>query len=109
VEEVDQCRERKGAGVIGSDIFTTPGPGPLQGQKIPWRSFLLALGLTLAGLLFLVLGLRIASNRLLDSFPYVLLGSLCFIPGFYHLVIFIQIFRGQPGYTYDLVPEAYAD
>ncbi|OMJ69320.1 hypothetical protein SteCoe_32980 [Stentor coeruleus] len=82
-------------------------PPPLRKQgKIPYKTILLSLLLTISGLIFFSVGLTHWNNgSLTDSSIYWLLASLVFIPGCYHLVIFMQILRGVPGYDYSMLPD----
>ena len=44
-------------------------------------------------------------GSLTDSGLYWLLASLVFIPGAYHLIIFIQVMREVPGYDMSMLPD----
>lgn len=44
-------------------------------------------------------------GKLSEAFVYALLGTLVFIPGSYHLFVYVQLLRKVPGYTYDMIPD----
>lgn len=79
-------------------------------DKIPYKTVLLvnsiqSLLLFGAGILFISVGLsQYYAGNLGDSFMYLLLGVLVFIPGSYHLFLFMQAARGVPGYRFDQLP-----
>lgn len=35
----------------------------------------------------------------------MLLGTLTFVPGFYHVCIAVNVWRGEPGYNWDSMPQ----
>ena len=73
-------------------------------QPIPWRTILLCLVFFILGSLFLFLGIfKWTKTSLSESYEYLLLGLIMFIPGSYHTVILIQILRGVDGYSYDMI------
>jgi hypothetical protein len=45
------------------------------------------------------------SGSFTDSGLYWLLAMLVFIPGAYHLIIFMQVMRGVPGYDMSMLPD----
>jgi len=78
---------------------------PLRPPHFPWRTLLAAITLFSVGTVFLLMGLgKFFSVGLEESVPFLVIGSICFIPGSYHSFIFLQIFRGIPGYSYDQIP-----
>jgi len=86
-------------------------PQPLRSHdKIPYKTVFLvgstqSLLLFSAGVLFISVGLsQYFAGNLGDCFMYLLLGVLVFIPGSYHLFLFMQAARGAPGYRYDQLP-----
>ncbi|CAG9326347.1 unnamed protein product [Blepharisma stoltei] len=84
-----------------------PSPPPLRKhRKIPYKTILLALLLTISGVIFFSVGMTHYGNgRFTDWGLYWLLGALVFIPGSYHLFIFLQLMRETPGYSYDMLPD----
>ena len=80
-------------------------PGPLRERKAPLYEVCLAFFLFTAGVLLLLLGQSVFwTVSLYESLPYTVLGSVCFIPGSYHAFIFMQIWRGEKGWSYDDIP-----
>ena len=37
--------------------------------------------------------------------PWIIFGSLMFIPGSYHVYLAVNVFMGTPGYSFDDIPE----
>ena len=83
----------------------------LSMPQMPWKSMMLALLLfglgtillTIAGLLYTgQIGNADHDDRLV---PLFVLGSLVFIPGFYHVRIAFWIWRGAEGYDWTLIPD----
>mmetsp|Transcript_24572 Transcript_24572/g.27951 ORF Transcript_24572/g.27951 Transcript_24572/m.27951 type:complete len:106 (+) Transcript_24572:32-349(+) len=83
----------------------SPSPLPVR-VKHPWKTIVLAFFLFGAGILFLTLGVKaVGKSGWSDAWPFFLLGSLLFIPGGYHSYIIYKIFRGVPGWSYDMIPD----
>uniref|UniRef100_A0A7S1F0M8 Transmembrane protein 230 n=1 Tax=Noctiluca scintillans TaxID=2966 RepID=A0A7S1F0M8_NOCSC len=79
-------------------------PKPLRPPKVPLKELFLSFGLFIIGITFLVLGATsFWSVSFQESLPFTLIGAICFIPGAYHAHIFVMIFAGVPGYSYDMI------
>jgi hypothetical protein len=79
-------------------------------KKKPWKAIILTIFLFLLGSILLSVGILIKLGFIAVDYedrgiPLIILGSICFLPGFYHLIILIQIWRGKEGFTYNLLPE----
>eukprot|EP01137_Pigoraptor_chileana_P004628 Opistho-2@46519 len=93
----------------GNDDFTDEQfvrPPP----KVPIKAILLATALFLFGSLFIVMGSLIMTGVIETSMhdraiPFLVLGSLLFIPGFYHVRIAYYTWKQYPGYSYDDIPD----
>ena len=58
----------------------------------------------IVGSVFLSLGLyKWSGSSLGESYEFILLGSIMFIPGSYHTFLLVQILRGVEGYDYELL------
>jgi len=81
-------------------------PKPLRERnRVPYKTILLALLLTISAFIFFSVGSSLwLRGKFSDSVVYFLLGTLVFIPGSYHLFIYVQLVRKVPGYTYDMIP-----
>ena len=56
------------------------------------------------GSIFLFGGImKWTNSSLSESYEFILLGLIMFIPGSYHTFLLIQILRGVEGYDYDLI------
>ena len=85
------------------DQFTEPPP------KIPVKSIVLAvllflMGATLLTLAGLMLGGVFGDTPDASATPFLILGLVTFIPGFYHVRIAYYAFRGYSGYSYFDIP-----
>ncbi|KAI8069859.1 uncharacterized protein B0P05DRAFT_551194 [Gilbertella persicaria] len=82
-----------------------------QETPIPWNAIGLALLLFVLGSILLALGILIkigiiASEIWLDrGTPFIVLGSVMFIPGVYHLYIAYYAYYKYPGYDFSLIPD----
>lgn len=64
--------------------------------------------LTLSAMLFFSVGSSLwVQGKSSDAAVYLFLGTLVFIPGSYHLFIFVQLLRRVPGYTPDMIPNLF--
>ncbi|CEM27808.1 unnamed protein product [Vitrella brassicaformis CCMP3155] len=73
--------------------------------KVPWKTVGMALLLFTMGTTLLLMGTgTFFRTGVSAATPLLVLGSICFIPGSYYTFMFIQIFRGVPGYTYLDIP-----
>lgn len=73
----------------------------------PWKKVALAIGLFLTGSVLLATGLGLYLSGAPDShgIPLMVLGSLVFLPGFYHTLIAYKAWRGQAGYSLNQIPD----
>eukprot|EP00112_Aurelia_sp_Birch-Aquarium-sp1_P006597 Seg1724.10 transcript_id=Seg1724.10/GoldUCD/mRNA.D3Y31 product="hypothetical protein" protein_id=Seg1724.10/GoldUCD/D3Y31 len=83
--------------------FRKPPPKP------PTKAILLAVFLFTLGTLLLVIGSLLFTGYIdveyADrTYPMLILGSLLFIPGFYHVRIAYYAWRGYRGYSYEDIP-----
>jgi len=81
-----------------------------EDSKVPWKAILLATLLFLLGSVLLAAGCLIHTGHM-DNDKYgdrlwslIILGSLMFIPGVYHLHIAVKAFFGYHGYSFDQIP-----
>ncbi|CAI2384454.1 unnamed protein product [Moneuplotes crassus] len=73
-------------------------------QKIPWKTIIACIIFFILGSLFLGIGIhKWVLTSLSECYEFLLLGLIMFIPGSYHTFLLIQILRGVPEYTYDLL------
>ncbi|KAL7066027.1 hypothetical protein ACR3K2_35200 [Cryptosporidium serpentis] len=76
---------------------------PLRQKPKPWKLIAIALLLFLLGGIFLTIGINsLISGNINESIPSLVIGSLCFIPGSYHVFIIIQTLRNVPDYSLDI-------
>ncbi|KCV73342.1 hypothetical protein H696_00881 [Fonticula alba] len=79
-------------------------------HQIPWKSVLVAIMLFVLGAILLTLASLLFTGHLGDAkhddriIPLFVLGSLVFIPGFYHVWIAVATWRGQSGYSWSQIP-----
>uniref|UniRef100_A0A915JA53 Transmembrane protein 230 n=1 Tax=Romanomermis culicivorax TaxID=13658 RepID=A0A915JA53_ROMCU len=92
-----------------SDSFTddqfTPRP-----IKVPWKAIALATFLFVFGAILILMSLLILFGVFDEKYsdriwPMLILGSLIFVPGFYHVRIAYYACTGRNGYTYDDIPD----
>jgi len=84
--------------------FRKPPPKP------PVKSILLAVFLFTLGSLLLIIGSLLFTGYIdvqyADrTYPMLILGSLLFIPGFYHVRIAYYAWKGYKGYSYEDIPD----
>ncbi|KAI8066320.1 UPF0414 transmembrane protein C20orf30-like protein [Gongronella butleri] len=90
---------------FSADQFIQPKP------KIPWKAIGLATLLFSVGSMLIVLGVMIklgyiTSDVWLDrGIPFLVLGSIMFIPGAYHLYLAYYAYHETPGYDFSMIPE----
>jgi len=84
--------------------FDPNPPPPLCKPHLPIRSLVLSIFLFTVGVIFLLIGLSVFWNTsLAESIPFTALGSVCFVPGVYHVYVFFKVWRGDSGHTYDML------
>mmetsp|Transcript_13790 Transcript_13790/g.24275 ORF Transcript_13790/g.24275 Transcript_13790/m.24275 type:complete len:104 (-) Transcript_13790:401-712(-) len=73
----------------------------------PWKKVTLAVMLLLSGLvlLFTGLGLYLSGKSNSTGIPLLVIGSICFVPGFYYTRIAYLAWRGRKGYSLGLIPD----
>ena len=79
-----------------------------QASKPPWRSIALASFLILVGVVLLVTGSLRAAGIWEDgeakATPMLIIGSICFVPGFYMVRVAYFAWKGNCGYSYHDIP-----
>ena len=85
--------------------FDPNPPAPLCKPSLPMKSLVLSVFLFVVGVMFLLIGLSVFWNTsLYESIPFTVLGSICFIPGVYHVFIFFKIWKGNDeSYTAEML------
>lgn len=78
--------------------------------KFPKKAIALATLLFIVGSILLVIGSLLLTGYIDAKYgdrtwPVLILGSLMFIPGFYHVRIAYYAYKGYVGYSYDDIPE----
>jgi hypothetical protein len=109
---------RAGGGGGGGGAGGSGGVGALPGSHIystleleesdehevvyafPWKTAVIALGLSLLGLVCLILGVVHVSTGKKGSFAFILIGSLLVIPGGYQSYNLYHAWRGTPGFSF---------
>ncbi|CEI91193.1 hypothetical protein G6F70_000931 [Rhizopus microsporus] len=82
-----------------------------QDPPIPWNAIGLAILLFLAGGGLLAVGILIKIGQITSEewlsrgIPFIVLGSIMFIPGAYHLYIAYYAYYKYPGYDFSLIPD----
>ena len=77
--------------------------------KPSWRSIVLAVFLFVAGGGLLVWGSLLFAGVIGEDFgkratPMLILGAICFVPGFYNVRIAYHAWRGDQGYSFSDIP-----
>ena len=74
----------------------------------PWRSIALAVALLVVGVVLLISGALRSAGVVSDGeekgTPMIIVGSICFLPGFYIVRIAYYSWKGDYGYTYHDIP-----
>ncbi|EDO37093.1 predicted protein [Nematostella vectensis] len=78
--------------------------------KVPWRAICLAIGLFTVGTILLVIGSLLFTGhfdvKYADrTYPMLILGSIMFIPGFYHVRLAYYAWKGYRGYSFEDIPD----
>ncbi|CAO3640312.1 unnamed protein product [Cunninghamella blakesleeana] len=82
-----------------------------QEPKIPWKAIGLATLLFCIGSLLITLGVLIKLGYISSidyegrGIPLLVLGSIMFIPGAYHLYIAYYAYYKYPGYEFSMIPD----
>jgi len=83
----------------------TRKPPRAKAEAFPWKEFILALSLTMGGLVCLPLGLYelLGRHDLKRALPFLCISPFVLAPGIYHLAIIIRAYLGHRGYRYSMV------
>ncbi|XP_001494883.1 transmembrane protein 230 isoform X2 [Equus asinus] len=78
--------------------------------KIPYKAIALATVLFLFGAFLIIIGSLllagyISKGEANQAVPFLIIGILMFLPGFYHLRIAFYAYKGYRGYSYDDIPD----
>ena len=87
-----------------------PNPPPrLQAPSLPFKSLLLSIFLFIFGTVFLLIGFSVFWNAsMYASLPFSILGGICFIPGAYHVYVFLKVWSGtDQNYKYEMLESYY--
>ena len=84
--------------------FDPNPPPPLQSPSLPKRTIVLSAFLSIVGVMFLLIGLSVFWNTsLAESIPFTVLGSICFVPGIYHVFLLVKVWSGKDErYKYEM-------
>ncbi|ESN98237.1 hypothetical protein HELRODRAFT_84739 [Helobdella robusta] len=79
-------------------------------EKVPYKAITLACVLFIFGFLLILIGSLLLSGHINAEYsdrtwPLLILGSLMFIPGSYHVYIAYKAWKGAEGYSFDDIPE----
>lgn len=78
--------------------------------KIPYKAIVLATVLFAGGTLLIVIGALLVTGDISSKYsdrtwPVLILGSLMFIPGAYHVRIAYYAYKGYEGYSFEDIPD----
>ncbi|XP_076368543.1 transmembrane protein 230-like isoform X4 [Tachypleus tridentatus] len=78
--------------------------------KIPWKAITLAVFLFVVGIVLIIIGSLLLTGYIdakhtESTWILIVLGSLMFIPGGYHVGIVYYAYCSYPGYSYDDIPD----
>ncbi|KFQ16736.1 PREDICTED: transmembrane protein 230 [Merops nubicus] len=78
--------------------------------KIPYKAIALAVVLFMIGTFLIIIGALLLAGYISKggtdrAIPVLIIGTLVFLPGFYHLRIAYCASRGYRGYSYDDIPD----
>eukprot|EP00877_Chromochloris_zofingiensis_P002711 jgi/Chrzof1/12440/Cz06g34220.t1 len=78
-----------------------------EGQRKPWKKVALAVFLCVAGAAMLAAGLGVwySQPKPNPALALIILGSICFLPGFYHVRIAYLAYKGVRGYNLNDIPD----
>lgn len=73
----------------------------------PWKKIALAVALLTLGSILLTLGLVewYEGTKGGHAVALIVLGTICFLPGFYHVRIAYYAWRGYRGYSFTQIPD----
>lgn len=76
-------------------------------DKKPWKKVALAVFLCLTGAIMLTTGIVLWYEAPVDglAIAMLVLGSICFLPGFYHTRIAYLAWKGVAGYSLSDIPD----
>ncbi|GAB5367695.1 hypothetical protein AAMO2058_001253000 [Amorphochlora amoebiformis] len=71
-------------------------------ERFPWKEAMLAVILTLGGVVFLPIGLYelVGRGDLRRGTPFLCISPFILLPGVYHLTILVRAYLGHRGYRY---------
>lgn len=78
---------------------------------VPWKAIGFAIFLFLGGSALLIVGALILAGYITQAEwvakgrPFIILGSLMFIPGFYHVRLAYYAWKGYEGYDFEQIPD----
>ncbi|KAJ8317475.1 hypothetical protein KUTeg_005379 [Tegillarca granosa] len=78
--------------------------------KVPYKAILLATGLFTVGSVLIIVGALLLTGYISAEYsdrtwPVLILGTLMFVPGAYHVRIAYYAYKKYEGYSYDDIPE----
>ena len=81
---------------------------------MPWKAIGFAVGLFVVGMALIVLGALLLTGHFDPELhdrgvPFIVMGSLVFVPGLYHVVIAINAWRGKKGWSFNDIPRFDSD
>mmetsp|Transcript_34982 Transcript_34982/g.48877 ORF Transcript_34982/g.48877 Transcript_34982/m.48877 type:complete len:137 (-) Transcript_34982:169-579(-) len=89
----------------GTEMHQPVGATRSAKDLFPIKEFLLALSLTLGGIIFLPIGLYELFGRqdIKRALPFLCITPLVLLPGSYHLHIIVRAYLGHRGFRYSQV------
>ncbi|KAG2227033.1 hypothetical protein INT45_006440 [Circinella minor] len=96
---------------LQEDRGFTPGQFEVPEPPIPWKAIFLASLLFLAGSALIVVGVLIQYGNIASEIwlgrgvPFIVIGSVMFIPGAYHLYLAYYAYYKYPGYDFSQIPD----
>ncbi|KAJ4462280.1 hypothetical protein PAPYR_876 [Paratrimastix pyriformis] len=78
--------------------------------RVPWKAIGLALFLFTTGTVLLFFGISFLTGLIKTQYwdrgyPMTVLGAICFLPGSYVTWIAYRVWKGDPNYSYDDIPD----
>ncbi|KAJ8661376.1 hypothetical protein O0I10_002642 [Lichtheimia ornata] len=96
---------------LQEDRGFTPGQFATPEPKVPWKAIGLAALLFTMGSVLVVVGALIKVGYITSEIwlsrgiPFLVLGSVMFIPGAYHLYLAYYAYYKYPGYDFTMIPD----